>query len=252
MTEDERLIIETARAIEAGRPCVLCTVVGARGRTPRNAGARMLWFPDGDAMGTIGGGRLEHLCIDRARRVLEARQGTMETFNLGADADQCCGGVVDVLFEPLGSARRLVIFGAGHVARELASLLRTSPFALTIVDERPDWNDEARFPNCRRVHDVGEGTSLVEGDACALVMTHSHDLDHDILVEILPRGTPYVGLIGSRSKRACFETRLETSGVHPDRIQAMRCPIGLGDMGKEPRAVAISIAGELLLEARRV
>ncbi|MEM9321410.1 MAG: xanthine dehydrogenase accessory protein XdhC [Pseudomonadota bacterium] len=90
-----------AELTEAGTPCVAVTVAGVRGSAPRETGSKMLVTAD-VVLGTIGGGQLEHSCIAAARERL-AKTGTpaqaLRRFALGSQCGQCCGGVVDVLFE---------------------------------------------------------------------------------------------------------------------------------------------------------
>jgi xanthine dehydrogenase accessory factor len=83
-------------------------------------------------------------------------------------------------------------------------------------------------------------------------MTCSHDTDLELLGQILKRPPAFVGLIGSRSKRACLFGRLVASGANEDAVQRVQCPIGVGDTGKEPKLVAISIAAQLLMEAGKL
>jgi xanthine dehydrogenase accessory factor len=80
---------------------VLVTVVATRGSVPRAPGTRMLVLADA-IEGTIGGGHLEFAAIDIARALAGAAGGaTLRRFTLGASLGQCCGGVVELLFEPL-------------------------------------------------------------------------------------------------------------------------------------------------------
>jgi xanthine dehydrogenase accessory factor len=81
-----------------------------------------------------------------------------------------------------------------------------------------------------------------------LVLTHSHDLDLAITQAVLRRGDfAYLGLIGSRTKRARFEQRLRQRGVPPDRLARLVCPIGLPGMpGKAPALVAVAVVAQLL------
>ncbi len=86
--------------------------------------------------------------------------------------------------------------------------------------------------------------------AFVLVMTHDHGVDLDIVHAALRRdGLPYVGLIGSATKRARFEHRLADLGLEGDAARAFRCPIGVpGIASKEPAAIAAAVAAELLIE----
>lgn len=94
-------------AIENGAPVVLVTVAEAKGSTPREAGTKMLVRAD-DIVGSIGGGQLELLAIDAARRLLAegATLPALVQHALGPDIGQCCGGAVRLLLEPLSAADR--------------------------------------------------------------------------------------------------------------------------------------------------
>jgi len=255
MTADTRVLVEAGRLAELGRSFVLVTVAGTQGSSPRETGAKMIWLDGAAVAGTVGGGELERLAIEHAGERYASRSGGVERFVLGADADQCCGGTVELLFEFFGPRHRLVIFGAGHVALELVRCLQAGPFEIAVVDDRPEWNNEARFGGCRRVMSFDEGVALAaesRASTMACVMSCSHDQDFEVLRAMLGQPPAFVGLIGSKSKRACFFTRLAGAGIEQEAIKKINCPIGLGDMGKAPGLVAVSIAGQLLLEAARL
>lgn len=96
-------IDELSDLTAAGDSAVLVTISGIRGSTPRETGAKMI-VTARETIGTIGGGQLEHQCTHIAAGLL-GKAATPETrrFPLGPSLGQCCGGVVDVLFEPVGS-----------------------------------------------------------------------------------------------------------------------------------------------------
>ena len=239
---------------DRGVDFVMITVIGAAGSTPRDPGAAMLWQPDTGFIGTVGGGQFEQLVLDAAETHYQQRTSGIEHYTLGADADQCCGGTMDVFFEYVGPRRTVVLFGAGHVAFEVARLLEAAPVRTVIVDDRAEWNTEARFPRAQRVHDWAGGVAACrerKDETLACVMTCSHDTDFDLLREILRDPPAFVGLIGSRSKRACLFGRLVASGLDEDVVKRVHCPIGVGDTGKAPALVAVSIAAQILMEVRR-
>ena len=86
-------------------PCVIVTVARVRGSAPREVGARMI-VTAADTCGSIGGGQLEFRCIQRAAEMLRDSQGEklpqLQSFPLGPECGQCCGGVVEVLFDHVG------------------------------------------------------------------------------------------------------------------------------------------------------
>jgi len=99
--------IRQSRALlDDGHRAVLVAVAGVRGSAPRDVGTRMLVTAN-ETIGTIGGGQLEHLCTRMACDLLRDEDpgpAFLHRIPLGADCGQCCGGVVDVLFEPLEAA----------------------------------------------------------------------------------------------------------------------------------------------------
>jgi xanthine dehydrogenase accessory factor len=145
----------------------------------------------------------------------------------------------------------LLLFGAGHVARALVLALAPLPFRTRWIDERVGAFPALMPPNVDPVQtkDSAAEVAAAPPDAFVLVMTHSHALDFDIVAAALSTpNLPYVGLIGSETKRARFERRLRTLGISEDRIRSLVCPIGLeGIGGKEPAVIAASTAAQLLL-----
>ncbi len=275
MATDRDIFAQATRLTEAGAPFVLITVIATKGSTPRDAGAKMIWSPStggtSEFVGTVGGGQFELLVAESAAKVFATRGTTTEHFVLGAEAEQCCGGAMDVFLEFCGSRQRLVIFGAGHVAHELTDILRGSPLEVLVVDDRPEWNSPERFTGrARRVLDWDKGIRLARDrshETLACVMTCSHETDFQLLNGLLtkeeeqdrgltPLGSDsvpaFVGLIGSRSKRICLFGRLIGAGINEEIVKRIQCPIGVGDTGKEPRMVAISMAAGILLEAKRM
>lgn len=232
-----------------GEPCVLVTVAEANGSTPREAGAKMV-VGASDQAGTIGGGALELKCVEQARRLLREGAGRplLREFPLGPALGQCCGGATTVLFEPvLPVRRRLWLFGAGHVGRALVEVLGDLPVAVAWIDPRP-----GQFPDPPPAGVEIRASGAPEADVAdappgtpVLVMTHSHELDERIVAAALRRpDLPFVGLIGSETKRARFARRLARDGVPTDRLV---CPIGTSKgADKHPRAVAIAAAAQLL------
>lgn len=96
-------IDELADLTAAGERAVVVTVAGIRGSAPREVGAKML-VTESDTLGTIGGGQLEYQCSRMAFEMLgDDESPLLRKFPLGASMGQCCGGVVDILFEPIAN-----------------------------------------------------------------------------------------------------------------------------------------------------
>ena len=94
-------IDELSDLTATGEPAVLVTVAGIRGSAPREVGAKMIVTRTA-TIGTIGGGQLEYQCAHIAAGMLDDREEPVQRkFPLGASMGQCCGGVVEILFEPI-------------------------------------------------------------------------------------------------------------------------------------------------------
>ena len=95
-------IDELSDLCAADEPAVLVTVAGIRGSAPREVGAKMIVTPT-ETIGTIGGGQLEYQCTRIAVGLFDSVEMSLRSFPLGASMGQCCGGVVEILFEPFAS-----------------------------------------------------------------------------------------------------------------------------------------------------
>lgn len=161
-----------------------------------------------------------------------------------------------VLLERFGDAETPVfLFGAGHVGRALVAALHPLPFQVRWIDDRPDAFEGARTYGVQTVISAMPEAALHDAPAGSyvVVMTHSHALDLAIVAAALPDTRfPYVGLIGSATKRRLFERRLAEFGVAPADISRLVCPIGIpGISGKSPAVIAAAVAAELLLQRER-
>ena len=257
--------IETLSDLRAtSRPCCIVIVTGVRGSAPRETGARMIVVDGRLYWGTIGGGNLERLAIEHAAELLAAGStGTRANpanalsesvaYPLSEKVGQCCGGEVTLFYETFPwTRRRVVVFGAGHVGQAIAGLSGYLAADLLLIDSRTEDDLQPPLPLARDyevlfIDSPEQEIDTIPEDSLVLVMTHSHALDLEIVARALKRGGfPYLGLIGSERKWARFERRLAQRGFSPEQIGTVRCPIGAARSFKEPAAIAVSAAAELL------
>jgi len=240
----------------AGRACAQVVVTQVEGSAPREAGARMIVCDGRLDWGTIGGGRLEQLAIERATELAASGEpgATAESFPLAESAGQCCGGRVTLFFESFPWRRRhLAVFGAGHVGQAIAGLASYLDAELRLVDPRqedelapppPPASERAWTLDCVDAPEA-EIDALAPG-SLVLILTHSHALDLELCLCAAKRDDlGYVGLIGSERKWARFDKRLRARGLSDAEIARITCPIGVTKGSKDPRAIALSVATEL-------
>jgi xanthine dehydrogenase accessory factor len=256
--------------LQRGEPAALVTVADARGSTPREPGARML-VGQNAAIGTIGGGRLEWDAISRARALAsDPAQPPRTTIDvpLGPAIGQCCGGHVTLLLEradPAVLARieaeeraasaslpRVLLFGAGHVGKAIATALAPLPFDIQWIDERAE-EFPPQMPGSN-VHPIVTSAPLdviteAPAGSCYLILTHLHALDFQIAQAVLRRADfAYAGLIGSATKRRRFERTFTAHGGDPRILSRLTCPIGSAlHRDKRPAVIAALVAAELLI-----
>jgi xanthine dehydrogenase accessory factor len=260
------------RLRETRTPGVLVTVASVRGHAPRDAGAKMV-VSAGSTWGSVGGGNLEAVAVERARSLISSRASRPELVEVGLSDKapyqhgvQCCGGEVTLLLEPLAVVPAVAVFGMGHVGWELARILARHDLDLHLVDSRPEQLSADRLAvlddAVARVHphQVPVLPELVLGElprgTHVLVMTHDHAEDASLcdaalrLVEADPARLGSIGLIGSGAKWARFRGKLLAEGHPEEALARITTPIGLpglaGTAGKDPATIAVGVAAALL------
>lgn len=195
------------------------------------------------------------------RRVTIDARGTLSRFTEEAEAAPDFAafregdslGFVECLNRP---RPELWLFGAGHVGRAVAAALAPLDFDLTWVDGREGYFPPSPPAGVRMLELAMPELAVEEAapGAWFLVMTHSHPLDEMICAAVLRRGDfAYLGLIGSKTKRALFRKRLKAEGIAAPLLDRLTCPIGLPAIaGKEPAVIAASVAADLLVRRETV
>ncbi|WNG42498.1 xanthine dehydrogenase accessory protein XdhC [Archangium violaceum] len=249
------LYAEMAALVSEGRPFVLATVIESAGSTPQKPGSKLVVLEDGSLRGTVGGGAIEHQIIQAAQALLASPEHTriIET-HLTHELGMCCGGRMKVFLEKHGAPPRLTVFGAGHVALELASLAHRVGFRVTVVDARPEWANPERFPDCELlVKDPADHARALPGgpEHYFCVTTHDHPLDQAVVEALLDKSSAYLGVIGSRRKAERFRMRLRAAGFTEPAVERLRSPMGVDIGALTPQEIAVSIVGELIQVRRQ-
>lgn len=147
--------------------------------------------------------------------------------------------------------RRLLLFGAGHLGRALVLALAPLPFRVDWIDGRDDAFPAARPADVRalRLDDPVAAIAAAPAGAFVLAVTHDHALDLALADAALRRtDLPFVGVVGSKTKRARFSSKLREMGLPDGAIRRMVLPVGAGGpRSKAPAVIAASIVVELLI-----
>ncbi len=237
-----------------GGRAAVATVVRRSGSAPQVVGAQLLLHADGAQVGTIGGGAIEALVLERCREVLADGRPRTVGADLVRDLGMCCGGSMEVFVEAIEPSIRLVVLGAGHVSQALAPLLPPLGFRALVLDDRDELLDHPAFAAAQtRAYDADELLDAVpdlgERDYI-LIVTRDHQRDEAALRQALERPHAYLGMIGSKRKvhRVLGRVlqRYDDRGLARPDLTRLHAPVGLALAGRSPGEIAISIAAQLV------
>ncbi|HDL18628.1 MAG TPA: xanthine dehydrogenase [Bacteroidetes bacterium] len=247
MTEIYEHLLELIRSGQRG---VLVTVTEVKGSVPRHTGSKMVVHSDGSIAGTIGGGKLEKEAVEDAVKIMAAPHYAKRNFHLTGDEGMLCGGSVELLFEPVGGADRLIIFGAGHIAQALCPLAKEAGYNVIVVDDRPEYANSNRFPQASQII-VGEYNQSFAGlsfneRTFIVIVTYGHKRDEEVLQHCIRQPFVYLGMIGSKRKTATLFANLQEKGIEREWIAKVHSPIGLKIGAETPHEIAVSILAEMI------
>jgi xanthine dehydrogenase accessory factor len=236
-------------------------IINTEGSAPREKGIYMMISKD-DIFGTIGGGHMEFLVINKSKNLLKNGIKKSETLNipLGPGIGQCCGGYVQIQLthhaNGAGSIENslennnLFIFGAGHIGQALSSKSLDLNFNVHLIDSRKNFLLMNKYEDIEYIL-AKQPWKLIKNlspNSYFIILTHSHDYDFKIINEILIyKSFKFIGLIGSKTKKNRFSSMLEKNGHEKKLINLIECPVGLNiNHSKEPNEIAISILAKLI------
>ena len=230
--------------IEKNQSVALVTLIESSGATPRKAGTIMGVTKD-EIIGTVGGGLIEFKVIELARQCIEKNENKYFEFDLNGNGqnaiDMSCGGSVKGYIKTFKPNDRIVIVGAGHIGRNLMSILKDSPFEVVVFDDR-DENIEGVT--------VGDIETLIKNlpenpDTYFVVVTKGHKSDFVALKNIFKKEFRYIGMVGSKNKVLETRKKLVEEGIEIPE-ERFFSPIGLDFSNGTPYEIAMEILAEIL------
>lgn len=203
-------------------------------------------------------------CEEELARWMDMAEGQRTHYLRFSMQDECAFRVLEpsqLLHETAGwdgatylekeeSKKRVLLFGGGHVGRALVPALQAVGFRVWVIDAREEVARKEHFPAAERVLCVGFSAVTRNIDLCAedyvVVMTSGHQADYEVLHQILPHETEYIGCIGSRRKAAAVREKLEAAGFTAEQIGRIHSPIGIPIGAQTPEEIAVSITAEMI------
>jgi xanthine dehydrogenase accessory factor len=255
--ENRALYEELAEIERTGKAAVLATVVRARGAVPRHAGSKMLVYPDGRTLGSIGGGEMEQRVREAALQSMsDGRPQLLHyTFQEPAKGDPgVCGGEVDVFVEPVGRQPTIVVVGGGHVGQAVLHLARWLGFRTVVCDDRPEFASGESSPEADQtvrcpMGEIASHVNLTQ-DTYLVLTTRGVPLDVEALPSLLASPAAYVGVIGSRKRWETTAQELRAIGTKPEALERVTSPMGLELNAETPEEIAVSILAQIIQQRR--
>jgi xanthine dehydrogenase accessory factor len=235
----------------------LCTIVRSVGSTPRHVGSKMLVYPDGRIVGTVGGGEMESRVIAEALDAIRDGKPRNLEYSM-ADPQRgdpgVCGGQLEVFVDPIQPNPTLVVVGAGHVGRAVAHLAHWLGFRVVVTDDRPEFCTPEAVPEADAYYPVPLAELPGEFDITPwtyiVMTTRGVDVDVKGLPGLLDSPAAYIGVIGSQRRWKTARDQLLEGGVPGEKIDRVHSPIGLELHAETPEEIAISIIAEIIMLRR--
>jgi xanthine dehydrogenase accessory factor len=232
----------------------LCTIVKTSGSTPRHGTSKMLVYPDGHILGTVGGGELENRVRKEALCSLQDGQPRLLSYNLTdpsrGDAG-VCGGQVEVFVEPILPVPMVVVLGGGHVGKAVAHLAKWLGFRVAVSDDRPEFCTPESNPDADEFYPVPMAELPlhlnITPQTALILTTRGNNVDIAGLPAILESQAGYIGVIGSRKRWSETTKSLNEVGISDEQLKRVHSPIGLGIGAETPEEIAVSIMAEVIM-----
>jgi len=183
---------------------------------------------------------LDETIVNKARFALET--GDLQYFQAASGAS--------ILIEPYFPESRLIVFGGGHIAKPLVEFGSKVGFLVTVVDDRPMFANQDRFPDtdqviCESFNNCFDQINLNES-SFVVIVTRGHRHDYDCLKQVLNHKTAYTGMIGSKHRVKLVKEQLVDEGYPTELINKVNAPIGLKIGAVTPEEIAISIIAQVI------
>jgi xanthine dehydrogenase accessory factor len=232
----------------------LCTVVKSEGSTPRHVGSKMLVYPDGKFIGTVGGGELENRVIKAALDSLKTGADQTLAYTM-ADPSRgdpgVCGGTVEVFVEPILPPALIVVIGAGHVGKAVAHLAKWLGFRVALSDDRAEFCTPEAVPNADAYYPVPMAELVnqlkVTRQTYLVITSRGSSVDAEGMPSLLDSEAAYIGVIGSKRRWLTTVKALKEKGVADEKIAKVHSPIGLELNAETPEEIAVSIMAEIMM-----
>ncbi len=251
---NQAVLAALVQSAERREAVALVSVTAAEGDFAPLVGRHLvLWSDDRPTVGDLDLRDLQDEMVQAGRAALRERRHARLDYHTER-------GHVALFVEVQPQPYHLIIAGAGHVAAPLAAMAALCDFTVTVLDDRPQYANKARFPTADRViagpfreelRALRGGRPTFDPHTCLVLVTRGHQHDIELLLEVLDDPVAYIGMIGSKRRiRAVFDLLERERGIPRHKFERVYAPIGLDIGSQTPAEIAISILAEIIAVIR--
>lgn len=245
---DLSLLQELNRALRGRKSVAVVTLTRGESASGMTVGAQCLVDPANGSV-QMGPLRLPGAIVGQVLEIISGRES--KALHIRTKEWEC-----DLFVEVHAAPSHLLIVGAGHIAVPLASMASLCEFQVTVLDDRPQYANHARFPAADQVRAAPLVTTLqsmrnagqLDRHTSIVLVTRGHQHDVDCLTELIGDDLAYIGMIGSKRRiRAVWELLELEYNLDRSLFSKVHAPIGLDIGGRTPAEIAVAILAEIIM-----
>ena len=214
----------------------------------------MLVYSNGNFIGTVGGGDLEHRVLDEAWMAISDGKPRLLSYNMSDPSrgdPGVCGGQVEVFVEPILPAPMIVVIGGGHVGKAVVHLAKWLGFRVAVSDDRAEFCTPEAVPGADAYYAIPMEKLTeqlkITRQTYLVVTSRGSNVDAEGLPSLLDSSAAYIGVIGSKRRWATTVKALKEKGVSDEKIEHVHSPMGLELNAETPEEIAVSILAEIMM-----
>ena len=250
---DEIILKEVYNQVKNGYKVAFATITKTIGSTPGKMGATIAVFQDGNVLGTVGGGMIEHKVINKCIECLKTEDdyNFEYTLNDNGNLGMQCGGTAFGYIKIFKPKPKLIIIGAGHIGLALFKIAKNLDFYTVVIDDREEFANTNRFENVDEIYS-GDIESIIKNidindNTYIVIATRGYEGDLTSLRSVINKNPKYIGMIGSRKKWIKVKETLISENIEKEKLESVYAPVGINISSNSVDEIAFGIMAEILL-----
>lgn len=155
----------------------------------------------------------------------------------------------DIIQHALRPHDKLLMVGAGEVARCVAEIAKNLEFEITLCDFRDEFLQGWQVDGVTIVKGMPDdliAESFNDKHCAIIALAHDPRIDDMAMLEALTSDAFYIGAMGSKKTSANRRQRLSELGTSQTQLENLHAPIGIDIASKTPYEIALSIMAHIV------